>query len=44
MNNQNRSIDVKKEWLKSLFKRGQGRRDTFHLTDFFQTFTVYEGH
>ena len=30
--------------LKSLSTRGPGRRDTCHLTDFFQTFTVYEGH
>ena len=30
--------------LKGLSTRGPGRRDTYHLTDFFQTFTVYEGH
>ena len=29
--------------LKSLSTRGPGRRDTCHLTDFFQTFAVYEG-
>ena len=28
----------------SLFTRGPGRRDTCHLADFFQTFTVYKGH
>ena len=29
--------------LESLSARGPGRRDTCHLTDLFQTFTVYEG-
>ena len=28
----------------SLFTRVPGRRDTCHLADFFQTFTVYKGH
>ena len=27
-----------------LFTRGPGRRDTCHLTDFFQAFTAYNGH
>ena len=30
--------------FKSQSTRGPGRRDTCHLTDFFQTFTVYGGH
>ena len=33
-------------WLQSrmgLSTRGPGKRDTYHHTDFFQTFTVYEG-
>ena len=29
--------------LESLSARRPGRRDTSHLTDLFQTFTVYEG-
>ena len=30
--------------IKSLSTREQGRRDTCHLTDFFQTIAVYEAH
>ena len=29
--------------FRSLSTRAPGRRDTCHFTDFFQTFTVYEG-
>ena len=36
--------DTADERFKSLSMRGPGRRDTCHLTDFFQSFTVYEGH